>query len=108
MRCLADSADPLGDVLGEIADPFKIAGHADRADDGAQILRHGLALGDQGDRAVVQIALMGVHDSVLGDHALTLGGIALQQGADRRRNHRACRVAHLADQAVDLVEFGVE
>jgi hypothetical protein len=48
---LPDGADALGDVLGEIADALEVGRHADRADHGAQVLRHGLALGDQRDRA---------------------------------------------------------
>ena len=42
-RLAADLERTLGDVLGEIADAFEIAGDADRADDLAQIDRHRLA-----------------------------------------------------------------
>ena len=105
---MADRADPLGDVLGEVADALEVAGHADRADHGAQILRHRLALGDQRDRAVVELALARVHDGVVRDDALRQRIVGDQQRADCRADHRAGKIAHVADQLLDVIEIFVE
>ena len=105
---LPDRADALGDVLGKIADPLQIAGHADSANNSAQILRHGLALGDERDRPVVELALPGIHDGVVGNDALSQGIVGRKQRLRRRANHRTGEIAHVADQPVDVFEFLVE
>ena len=92
-RGLADRADPLGDVLGEVADPLEIAAMRIAPTTRAQILRHRLALGDQRDGAVVELALLGVHDGVVRDHALRQrlsdASSALVDDDDHRRPTRS-------------------
>ena len=105
---LADGRDPLGDVLGEVADALEVGRHADRADHGAQVLRHRLALGDQRDGRLVQRTLARVHRLVVGDDALGERVVGADQRAGGGGHHRAGELAHLADQPVDMGEVLVE
>jgi len=47
----------LGDVFGEVAHPLEVAGDADRTDDFAQIVRHGVSSGDGEDCFHLDFAL---------------------------------------------------
>ena len=55
---------PLGDILGEIADPLEIVGDPQRADDIAQIDRHRLPPGDGQHRLFLDLALQRVDGGV--------------------------------------------
>ena len=65
LASFGDGDDPLGDVLAEVADPLEVGRDADRPDDLAQIVGHRLALGDDDDRLVVDLALAFVEDGVV-------------------------------------------
>ena len=84
---LTDRADTLGDILGEIADALQIGSHADGADDSAQVLCHGLTLGDQRHRLLVEVALLCVHDRIVGNHALRQCIVAIKKRAGRGLQH---------------------
>ena len=56
-RLAMDDEHALGDVLGEIADAFEIAGNLQRADDLAQVPRHRLAPGDHRHRHIAGFGL---------------------------------------------------
>ncbi len=79
-----------------------------RIDDAAQILRHGLSLGDQRDCALVEVALTGVHNGIVGNDALGQRAVGGKQRARRRLDHCAGQIAHVADQAVDMFQFVVK
>ena len=68
-RLETDLHRALGDVLGEVADPFEIAGDADRADDFAKVDRHRLSARDGEDRLLLDLALQRV-ETRIGRHDL--------------------------------------
>jgi len=74
-----ERADALGDVLGEIADALEIVGHAQRADDLAQVDRHRLAPRDGEDGLFLDLALEGVDLGVIGDDTLGERDVVLVQ-----------------------------
>ena len=110
-RAVDDGDDPLGDVLAEVADPFEIGRNADRADDLAQIRRHGLALGDEDDRLVVDLALALVEDGVVVDDLLRQAGIGIDQRRDGLLDHALGMAAHRGDavgQIFQIVVIGAD
>ena len=60
MEIAVERADPLGDVLGEVADALEVVGDAQGADHFAQIDRHRLAARDGQDRLFLDFALQRV------------------------------------------------
>ena len=100
----ADLDRPLGDVLGEIADPLEIAGDADRADDFAQVDRHRLAARDGEDRVFLDLALQRVETRIGRDHLLSERGIRAGERVHRVDDHLLGDAAHLGDAPLEGVE----
>ena len=104
-RVFTHRSHTLGNVLGKIPDPLQIRGHADGADDGAQVLRHGLTSGDQHDGAFIKFALPGVHQNVIGDDTLRERIVGGKQGPGRCLCHRGGKSAHITDETVKMRQF---
>ncbi len=71
MHLRVDLYRALGDVLGEVPNPFEIAGNADRGDDLAEIHRHRLAARDGQYRLFLDIPLQQVEARVAIDGRLS-------------------------------------
>ena len=95
----------LGDVLGEVADAFEVAGDADRADDFAQIDRHRLAARDGEDRLLLDLALQRVEARVGRDDLMGERHVGLAQRVHRVDQHFLGDAAHFGDAALERVEI---
>ena len=100
--------DPLGDMLGVIADPLEIVADAHGANDLAQIDRHRLPPRDREDRFFLDVMLHGVDRRIRGNHTFGEIGIAIGQGLEGIGNLPLGEPAHLGDFAGDLLQVGVE
>ena len=98
----------LGDVLGEIADPFEIVGNAQRADDLAQIDRHRLAARNGEDHLFLDLALKRIDLRVAGDHLLGEQRVAPIERVDGVADLLLGEAAHLGDHAREILQIGVE
>ena len=107
-RRLADRVDALGDVLGEVADALQIGAPCGSRRPPRASPAPPAGAGDQGDGVLVEGALALVHHQVLGDDALCQRGVGSKQCACGVLHHRACQLAHLADQPVDVLEIVIE
>ncbi len=85
---VADFLGALGDALAHVADALEIAGHAQRADDFAQVDRHRLALGNHHEDMLVQFVLQIVEHEVLRDDRLRHRLVAAHE-----RGHGLCHDA---------------
>ena len=101
----ADPDRASGDVLGKVADPFEIAGDADRADDFAQVHRHRLPPGDGEDRLLLDLALQSVEPGVGGDDLLRERGVGAGQRIHRVNHHFLRDAAHFGDAPLERAEF---
>ncbi len=104
-RLAADLERTLGDVLGEIADPFEIAGDADRADDLAQVDRHRLTAGDGEDRVFLDLALQRIEPLVARDDGVGEGGVGIGERVHGVDHHFLGDAAHLGDAALEGFEL---
>ena len=103
----ADLHRALGDILGEIADPFEVAGDADGADQFAQVDRHRLAAHDGHHRHVLDFALQRVEAQIGRDDLVREHGVGVGQRVHRVDDHFFRDAAHFGDPALDRVEFPV-
>ncbi|ESY33756.1 hypothetical protein X749_02670 [Mesorhizobium sp. LNJC391B00] len=111
LAAVNDADHTLGDVLGEVTDPFEVGRNADGADDLAQIRRHGLALGDDDDGFVVDFALAIVKHDVVTNDLLGEAGIGIDQRLDRLLDHALGMAAHRSDalrQVFQLFVIGAD
>ena len=99
---------PLGDVLGEIADPLEVVGNAQRTDDVPQVDRHRLAPGDGEDRLLLDLVLQEVDLGVLGDDAPGQVRIVPVERIHGVADLTLRKGAHLGDHAGQFLEIGVE
>ncbi len=98
----------LGDVLGEIADPFEIGGNAQRADDLAQVDGDRLAAGDDRDGFLLDRALQRVEPGVGGDDLLRQFGVHAGQRVHGVGEHLFGDAAHFGNMAAEQFKLGVE
>jgi hypothetical protein len=98
----------LGDVLGQVADAFKIIRKTQGADNFAQIDRHRLAARDGEHRLFFDFALQCIDVRVPRGYALRQRGIALRQGIDRLRDLFLGKTAHLGNHACEILQVRVE
>ncbi len=103
-----ERADALADVLGEIADPLQIVGHAQRGDDFAQIHRHRLAAGDGEDGLLLDLLLQRIDGRIGRHHALGEIDVAAGQRLDGVGDLALGEPAHLRDLAGQLLQIAVE
>ena len=104
-RAFGDGDDALGDVLAEVADALEVGGDADRADHLAQIVGHRLALGDEEDRLVVDLALRLVEEAVVGDDLLGQAGIGIHQRRNRLVDHALGMAAHRRQAVAQIFQL---
>ncbi len=97
----------LGDVLGEIADPLEVVGDANRADQLAQINRHGLAACDGHHGEILDLALQRVETGIGGDDLMGEHRIGAGERVHGLNHHLFGDAAHFGDQAVERVELPV-
>src|SRR6185437_16909502 len=76
----------LGDILGEIADPFQVISDPQRADDLAQIHGHWLTAGNGENPFFLDLALEIVDALIAGANVLRQRDVPLGQSIDRFRN----------------------
>jgi len=94
-----DHANPLGDVLGIIADPLDHACDLERGDDLAQIVCHRRAQSDDADRELVDLGFQSVDLLVARDHAIPEFNVAANHRVERLGDRHFGKPAHLRDQA---------
>ena len=58
--------------------------------------------------AIIEFALARVHDGVVGNDPLRQRVVGGQKRTDRRADHRAGEIAHIADQPLYVIEILVE
>ena len=100
----ADLERALGDVLGEVAHPLKIAGDPNGADDLAQVDRHRLPASDRHDRLLLNLTLQQVEPWIGGDNLMGERGVACGKRVDSVDHHFLGQAAHLGDPALEQVE----
>ena len=109
MKLAVERQHALADVLGEVADPLEIVGHAQRADDLPQIDRHRLAAGDGEDRLLLDLRAAARRCS---DRLATTRwaqvGVAARQRLDRVGDLLLGKPAHLRHHAGELLQIDVE
>ena len=101
----ADLDRALGDVLGEIADPFEIARDPNGADDLAQVDRHRLPARDRQHRLLLDLALERVEPRIGLHHLMGEVAIAGGQRVHRVDHHFLGDAAHLGDPPLEQVEI---
>ena len=92
----------LGDILGEIADPFEIGADLEHGHDVPQIVGHRLPLRDHDDRALLQLTLEPVDLAVAGGRALGEARIAARQGGESVSQKFLGETAHFRGDAIEL------
>jgi hypothetical protein len=95
----------LGDVLGEVTHPLEVARDPRGRDDRAQVGRHRLLAGQQGEAALVDALPLCVDLLVTGDDQVREGHIGVEQRRRRRAHLRADAVRHGDQAGPDVVEF---
>lgn len=95
----------FGDVLGEVPNPFEIAGNADRGDDLAQIHRHRLAPRDGQDRLFLDVALQKVEARIALDGRLGEPGVETDQRIHGVGQHFFGYATHFRDFPAEDFEF---
>ena len=108
MKLAVERQHPLADVLGEVADPLEVVGHAQRTDDFPQIDRHRLPAGDRQHRPLLDLRLQRVDAGIAGHGALGAVGVAARQRVDRVGDLLLCKPAHLRHHPGELLEVDVE
>ena len=106
-RFAGDLGGALGDVLGEVADAFEIAGYADRGDAFAQIHGHGLAARYGEDRIVLDLALQGVEPRIDRDRLLRQIDVELGERVHRVGQHAFGDAAHFGDALAERLQLAV-
>ena len=108
MKFASERDNTLGDVLGEVPDALEIVRHARRADDLAQIDRHGLPAGDGEHGFFLDFRLQRVDLGIGGHGTLRALEIAFGERVDRVGNLLLAEAAHLRHQAGNLLQIDVE
>ena len=108
LEVAVERADPLGDVLGEVADALEVVGEAQRAHHLAQVDRHRLPARDGEDRLFLDLALQRVDLGVVGDNALGEREVALVERLERVDDEPLGQPAHLDHDPREILQVGVE
>ncbi|MEY9487820.1 hypothetical protein RKD26_003614 [Streptomyces calvus] len=95
----------LRHVLGEVAGPLQVGRHPQRRDHYAQVGRHRLLAGQQGDGAGLQVVLELVDLLVGLDHALRQLQIGVEDGGRGAPDRRPDQPGHLHQTVADRIQF---
>ena len=107
-RLRADLHRALGNILGEIADPFEVAADADGANELAQVSRHRLAARDGRHRHVLDFALQSVEAQIGRDDPVCEHTVGVGQRVHGVDDHFPRDAAHFNNSAFERVELPAE
>jgi hypothetical protein len=108
VAAILDHGNPLGDVLGIVADPLDHAGNLERCHHFPKIVSHRRAKRYDLDGVTLDFAFQLVDLLVVLDHPPGGFAVPLDERAHRLVDGRFGKAAHFGDEAAQLVELAVE